>query len=367
MEIWVANADGSGARKLTDSAGLDTAPTWSPTGQEIAFTSDRGGTPQIYLMDSEGLNVRRLTNVGNWNDAPAWNPVEAVQRDRLHLAHRGRLRDRGGGPGQRQVRQITRRPRELRVPLVGAQRPPPGVRLRPRRQVADRGGRSRRARRARCCRRAPARTSSPTGAPEAMEERRHAYAETPSPVWPCCSRRWRRRCSVRLRRQEARARGGHRGAGRSEAGTATGRRRSRWTVGPRHRSRRHRLGQGEDFAVSDPRRRGRPARGHPLRVRPGRRSPTRRARILERNAQLAEEPPRGQGHGRGPLRRARHRRVQPGAGRPPRAVPRATTWSAWAWPATGCARLLRQGAPARHRQQRDAWARNRRAHFAVSR
>ena len=25
------------------SAGCDTAPTWSPTGQEIAFTSDRGG------------------------------------------------------------------------------------------------------------------------------------------------------------------------------------------------------------------------------------------------------------------------------------------------------------------------------------
>jgi TolB protein len=74
MEIWIANADGSGARKLTSSSGLDTAPFWSPTGQEIAFTSDRGGTPQIYVMDSEGLNVRRLTTIGNWNDAPAWNP-----------------------------------------------------------------------------------------------------------------------------------------------------------------------------------------------------------------------------------------------------------------------------------------------------
>jgi TolB protein len=74
MEIWVANADGSGARKLTSSSGLDTAPFWSPTGQEIAFTSDRGGTPQIYVMDAEGLNVRRVTTMGNWNDAPAWNP-----------------------------------------------------------------------------------------------------------------------------------------------------------------------------------------------------------------------------------------------------------------------------------------------------
>src|SRR5204862_8021074 len=74
MDIWVANADGSSARRLTSGGALDTAPTWSPTGQEIAFTSDRSGTPQIYVMDTEGLNVRRLTTVGNWNDAPAWNP-----------------------------------------------------------------------------------------------------------------------------------------------------------------------------------------------------------------------------------------------------------------------------------------------------
>ena len=59
---------------LTSSGALDTAPTWSPTGQEIAFTSDRSGTPQIYVMDTEGLNVRRLTTIGNWNDAPSWNP-----------------------------------------------------------------------------------------------------------------------------------------------------------------------------------------------------------------------------------------------------------------------------------------------------
>ena len=75
-------------------------PRWSPTGQEIAFTSDRAGTPQIYVMDSEGLNVRRLTTVGNWNDAARLEPVQGVQRDRLHLAPRGgRLRHRGHRPG----------------------------------------------------------------------------------------------------------------------------------------------------------------------------------------------------------------------------------------------------------------------------
>jgi len=91
----------------TDSAGLDTAPTWSPTGQEIAFTSDRGGTPQIYVMDSEGLNVRRLTTVGNWNDAPSWNPSKQYSE----VAYTSRIE--GGFEiavidlASRQVRQVT--------------------------------------------------------------------------------------------------------------------------------------------------------------------------------------------------------------------------------------------------------------------
>ena len=92
MEIWIANADGTGAHRITSSQGSDTAPTWSPTGQEIAFTSDRAGTPQIYVMDSEGLNVRRLTTVGNWNDAPAWNP----SKEYSEIAYTARLEV--GGP-----------------------------------------------------------------------------------------------------------------------------------------------------------------------------------------------------------------------------------------------------------------------------
>jgi TolB protein len=73
-DIWVAGADGSGARRLTTTEANDTAPCWSPTGQEIAFTSNRTGTPQVWTMDSDGLNVRRLTTIGNYNDGCAWNP-----------------------------------------------------------------------------------------------------------------------------------------------------------------------------------------------------------------------------------------------------------------------------------------------------
>ena len=40
----------------------------------MAFTSDRSGTPQIYIMDAEGSNVRRVSFGGTYHDAPAWSP-----------------------------------------------------------------------------------------------------------------------------------------------------------------------------------------------------------------------------------------------------------------------------------------------------
>jgi TolB protein len=107
MDIWVSNADGSGARQITSSPAVDTAPCWSPTGQEIAFTSDRGGTPQIWIMDNEGLNVRRLTNVGSYNDAPNWNPSKQYPEIAYTSRLEGRFEVAVVDLGTSQVRQIT--------------------------------------------------------------------------------------------------------------------------------------------------------------------------------------------------------------------------------------------------------------------
>ena len=39
------NRDGSHVRRLTNNPAIDITPTWSPSGNQIAFTSDRSGTP----------------------------------------------------------------------------------------------------------------------------------------------------------------------------------------------------------------------------------------------------------------------------------------------------------------------------------
>lgn len=76
MEIYVAGGDGSGARQLTRTRNaVNISPRWNPkTGRELAFVSDRGGQPQIYLVDADGTNERPLLSMGGHMDSPAWSP-----------------------------------------------------------------------------------------------------------------------------------------------------------------------------------------------------------------------------------------------------------------------------------------------------
>jgi len=61
-------------KRLTNMDGLNSEICWNPAGNRIAFLSDRGGSPQIYLMDDDGTNVRMLGIGGSYNSSPAWSP-----------------------------------------------------------------------------------------------------------------------------------------------------------------------------------------------------------------------------------------------------------------------------------------------------
>jgi TolB protein len=74
-QLYVANRDGSNARRLMTSAGIDESPTWSPNGQQIAFVSDRTGQPQIYTIGADGLGLRRITTSESYATRPRWSPL----------------------------------------------------------------------------------------------------------------------------------------------------------------------------------------------------------------------------------------------------------------------------------------------------
>lgn len=72
-EIYSANADGSDVRRLTKDPGIDVSPACGPQGQ-IAFVSNRHGSPQIWVMDGNGGGQKRVTYKGEYNQTPAWCP-----------------------------------------------------------------------------------------------------------------------------------------------------------------------------------------------------------------------------------------------------------------------------------------------------
>ncbi|MEG9432578.1 translocation protein TolB [Terriglobus sp. ADX1] len=73
-EIYITDANGSGARRVTNSRGPDVSPTWNPkTGSQIAFISGRSGLPQVYIMDADGAGVQRMTD-GGYATSVSWSP-----------------------------------------------------------------------------------------------------------------------------------------------------------------------------------------------------------------------------------------------------------------------------------------------------
>jgi Tol biopolymer transport system component/predicted alpha/beta-hydrolase family hydrolase len=72
-----ADADGGSAQRLTDSDANDLFPAWSPDGTQIAFFSMRPGSRRqdIYVMQADGSNLQQLTDSPRVVDEdPAWSP-----------------------------------------------------------------------------------------------------------------------------------------------------------------------------------------------------------------------------------------------------------------------------------------------------
>ena len=72
-EIFVLDLATRVIKRLTNSAGWDDRPAWSPDGTKLAFTSTRSGKRQIYVMNSStGGGVAKITSKSSGATSPSW-------------------------------------------------------------------------------------------------------------------------------------------------------------------------------------------------------------------------------------------------------------------------------------------------------
>lgn len=91
-DIYVMPVTGGEAKPLTEGLAWDMQPTFSPDGRSIAFTSDRGGGDNIWVMRADGSEPRPVTKESfRLLNSPAWTPDGQYIVARKHFTKRRSL------------------------------------------------------------------------------------------------------------------------------------------------------------------------------------------------------------------------------------------------------------------------------------
>lgn len=74
-DLYVVPLAGGPAKRLTTGVAWDTDAKWSPDGERIVFSSDRGGNENLWVMGKDGADPEPVTEeqVDRWTD-PVWAP-----------------------------------------------------------------------------------------------------------------------------------------------------------------------------------------------------------------------------------------------------------------------------------------------------
>ena len=73
-DIYVLPVGQAEPLRLTQHSAEDRDPAWSPNGRELAFASRRDGNWEIYVFDLDTGDLRRVTNNMAFDGAPSWSP-----------------------------------------------------------------------------------------------------------------------------------------------------------------------------------------------------------------------------------------------------------------------------------------------------
>jgi Tol biopolymer transport system component len=78
MEIFIADADGGNPRQITDFGCASFAPTFTPDGKKILFSSNKhecdGRKFELYMINLDGTGLEQVTSFGGFSSFPEFSP-----------------------------------------------------------------------------------------------------------------------------------------------------------------------------------------------------------------------------------------------------------------------------------------------------
>jgi Tol biopolymer transport system component len=78
MELFVAKADGTGARQITNFGCASFAPTFTPDNKKILFASNKhkcdSSLFELYLINTDGSGLEQVTDFGKFTSFPEFSP-----------------------------------------------------------------------------------------------------------------------------------------------------------------------------------------------------------------------------------------------------------------------------------------------------
>ena len=73
--LLIIDLDTLEPQPLVTTLGGDYDPVWSPNGEQIAFTSERDGRPQMFVIDLSTTEITKISESSTLERQPSWDPL----------------------------------------------------------------------------------------------------------------------------------------------------------------------------------------------------------------------------------------------------------------------------------------------------